>query len=260
MESNSLPTSKHAAFYARLAEAHRLNKCDLLDSEEVVELCRNPACELLIPAYAAFMCQAMREILKQPQDIKSIRSWYVLVRFAEAALLMKDQVLLNLIANCAEMAEAPTTFGRLMQVFLMCLGHRAIPEQVAVWCEEQKQVCLADCAVCLCRTAEIAHAERDRDALKALMLLSEEVLPEQAKHETIATNDLDYEMLLMKARYDDSCGAKIDLEPLCAIARKMQGYMREKFCREIATTFPHAATPERCAICLREFCDVKIFR
>ncbi len=260
MEDNSLPSSKHAAFYARLAEAHRLNKNDLLDSEEVVELCRNPACELLIPAYAAFMCQALREILQQPQDVKTTRSWYVLVRFAEAALLLKDQVLLNLIANCAEMAEAPSTFERLMQVFLMCLGHRAIPEQVAVWCEEQKQVCLADCAVCLCRTAEIAHAERDRDALKALMMLSEEILPEQAKLETISTNDLDYEMLLMKTRYDDSCGVKVNIEPLCAIARNMHGYLREAFCREIATTFPQAATPERCAICMREHVELKIFR
>ncbi len=187
-----------------------------------------------------------------------MRAWRCMSRFATAALDLNDHYTLNAIAHCAEMGIACSDAERLTQIMLMCLGNRALPEQVQLWSEccfdEEPQ----SAHVGLNYAGQIAHQNRDKGALKGI-LRAQETFARASFRTPADTADDSLEYSLIAARYDDLCG-KLSVEVLCERAMQVNPVLREKYCREICAAFPQHTSPQKCAICAKRYSGCTIIR
>jgi hypothetical protein len=241
-----------------IAAGLRENNRHILLNEQVAAFVRRPEFDLETPSAMGKAVSIIRRILCCPQEIKSKRGWRSLARFAIAALDLNDRYTLNAIAHCAEMGVACTEDEKLNQVMLMCLGNRALPEQVLSWSEWCIDIEPASSMTGLCRAGQVAHQNHDKDALKGILRVLEKLAQSiYTSPEDASDNSLEY--CLMAARYDDLC-SKPSIEVLCERAMQVNPILREKYCREICAAFPQHTSPQKCAICAKRYSGCTIIR
>lgn len=245
---------------AFLADCIRARRDDMFMTKEVAHLCHSIGYELEELAHLARMMQVARFVLQVPQEIRGIRGWACLSRFASAALVLNDRLTLNLISECAESGETNSDAERLCQVLIMCMGNRALPGQVKDWTEYCKDEEVITAAHALCRAAQVAHRQRDTDALKGLLQAAKMVIPKLGATQHMPSQGESVELALLQARFDDLSSGRPKIEALCEMVCQLHGKVREKYCRDIAATFPRLVTGRRCAICRREYGDLLIYR
>jgi hypothetical protein len=241
-----------------IAAGLRENNHDLIQAEPIAAFLRQPEFELESPVFMAKVVAVARQVMRCPQEIKSLRGWLCMSRFAMAALDLNDRYTLNMLAHCAEMGIAHSEREKLTQIMLMCLGNRALPEQVQAWSESCFDVEPWSSLVGLYRAAHIAHQNRDKDALKGILWLSEKLVSNVPVTPADVADEY-FENDLVAARYDDLCG-KLSVEVLCEKAMQVNPILREKYCREICTAFPQHTSPQKCAICAKRYSGCVIIR
>jgi hypothetical protein len=247
-------TSLHEAIATGLREGNS----HLLQSDPVVAFLWHPKFMQGSPMLMAKAVGLIRLILEHPQEVSGLRRWLCMLRFAVAALVFNDNYTLNAIAHCAEMGAAHSEEEKLIQITLMCLGNRALPEQVQSWSDSCFDSAPRSSLVCLYRAAYIAHRNRDRGALKGILSLSDKLASDVPVIPTDVADEY-FENDLVAARYDDLCG-KISVEVLCEKAMQVNPVIREKYCREICAAFPQHTSPQKCAICAKRYSGCVIIR
>jgi hypothetical protein len=252
------PAETDAPLHEFIAIGLREGNRYLLQSEPVAAFLRRPDYAQAAPTLMAKAVRVINLILRYPQEVKGLRAWRGMTRFAIAALYLNDHYTLNAIAHCAEMGIACTEEEKLTQIMLMCLGQRALPEQVLIWSESCFDTEPMASSVGLCYAGQIAHLNRDKGTLKAILGSLEKLVQTSFRSPKDIADDI-LEIKLLASRYDDLC-SKPSIEALCEYIQGMNPFIREKYCREICTAFPQHTSSQKCAICAKRYSGCRIIR